>query len=332
MIGFSLFVRASEIYWVAAIIILLAILHIRKKGWKELLKFFIGIAIGLLPFFYFNFATYGDPFITGYTVPVITDGLIAQEQITQSPSFLFPFGISERTAIKHVSDYGVVLFWWLSVLALIGIPIVFVRQKLYVLLFIILSIWLGLWYGSWILFDNPDPSQITIANSYVRYWLPIFVLSIPFISEAIVWISSKGRTKLSRTLFLSVLIILIAGLNVRIVFFEGQDALTRVADVLRESRQTKKEVLALTQSDSVIVVDRGDKLFFPERHVRYPLRSDATYELMPKIAEKTSLFYFGITFPQNDLDYLNQNKLKGLGLQIQLIKTFGEESLYNIYK
>ena len=330
-IGFSLLVRASEVYWVAAIIVLLALLHVRKKGSKELWRFFIGIAIGLLPFFFFNFVTYGHPLITGYTVPVLTDGLIAQEQIAQNPSFLFPFGVSERATIKHVSDYGVTLFWWLSFLAIIGIPLVFVRQKLYVLLFIILSIWLGLWYGSWILFDNPDITQITIANSYVRYWLPIFILSIPFVSEAIVWISSKGRTKLARTLFLFSLVVFIAGLNIRIVFFEGQDALTRVADILRESRQTKKEVLELTQSDSVIIVDRGDKLFFPERHVRYPLRSEATYALMPKIVEKTPLYYFGITFPQSDLDYLNQSKLKGLGLQIQVIKTFGEESLYNIY-
>ncbi|MBI2475233.1 hypothetical protein HYV69_02280 [Candidatus Uhrbacteria bacterium] len=331
LIGFSLFVRASEVYWVAIVIALLGLFHIKKNGSKEIFLLFIGVVIGLFPFFYFNFATYGNPFITGYTVPVLSNGLIAQEQIAQSPSFLFPFGVSMRSVIQNVSDYGMILFWWLSVLALIGIMIAFVRQKFYVILFLIISIWLGIWYGSWVLFDNPDTTQITIANSYVRYWLPIFVLSIPFISEAIVWTSSKGRTKLARNLFLVSIIVFIVGLNVRIVFFEGQDALTRVADILRESRQTKKEVLALTQPDSVIIVDRGDKLFFPDRHVRYPLRSEATYSLMPKIAEKTSLYYFGITFPQGDLDYLNQSKLKGLGLQIKHIKTFSEESLYYIF-
>lgn len=332
LLGLSLFVRASEIYWIALMIILLAFFYIRKKNGNEIVRFIIGIVIGLLPFFYFNLVTYGNPLTTGYTLPVLTEGLIAQEQIAQSPSFLFPFGIATRAAVRHVSDYGVMLFWWLSVFVLIGIPIVFARKKLYVFLFLILALWLGLWYGSWTLFDNPDATQITIANSYVRYWLPIFILSIPFVSEAIVWISSKGRTKFARTLFLISLIIFVAGMNIRIVFFEGQDALTNTADVLRESRETKKNVLALTPPDSVIVVDRGDKLFFPQRHVRYPLRSETTYALLPKIAVKLPLYYFGITFPQTDIDYLNESKLKNLGLKIEQIRTFGEESLYQIYK
>jgi hypothetical protein len=165
----------------------------------------------------------------------------------------------------------------------------------------------------------------------VRYWLPVFVFSIPFVSEAIVWISNRGRTRLARGLFLCAFVVLMIGLNVRVVFFEGQDSLTRVAEELRESSQIKKEVTALTPSDSVIIVDRGDKLFFPQRHVRYPLRSETTYELMPKIASTSPLFYYGITFPQSDLNYLNQSKLKSLGLQIGSIKTFDEETLYKIF-
>ncbi|MBI4713965.1 glycosyltransferase family 39 protein [Candidatus Uhrbacteria bacterium] len=330
LIGLSLFVRASEIFWVFAIVFLLALFQAKKIGKKKIAVFFIGIFVGLLPFFYFNAVTYGHPLTTGYTSEVLTEGFIAQEQATQL-TILFPFGINVRSVANHVSNYGVILFWWLSVLALVGIPIVFSRFRNFVFLFIAISIWLGLWYGSWTLFDNPDSTQITIANSYVRYWLPIFVLSIPFVSEAIVWISDKGRTRFARSLFLSSIIVLVIGLNVRIVFFEGQDSLTKVSDELLESRQIKKEVLAITTPDSVIVVDRGDKLFFPERRVRYPLRSEFTYSLMPKIASTTPLFYYGITFPQSDLDYLNNSKLKNLGLQIEPIQTFNEETLYKIF-
>ena len=40
--------------------------------------------------------------------------------------------------------------------------------------------------------------------------------------------------------------------------------------------------------------------------------------------------YYGITLPETDLSYLNDEKLKGLGLHIELVKTFDAETLYRI--
>lgn len=319
--GLSLFVRASEIYWIAASIVLIFVFAKNRLRKKDILEFLVGLMIGLLPFFYFNQITYGNPFQTGYT-SIVSEG---------SAAVILPFGFDIKAIAENVSNYGVMLFGWVSILSLIGIPIVFVRNRFYVFLFFGISVWLGILYGSWRLFDNPDPTQISIANSYIRYWIPIFILSIPFVSEAIVWISNHGRTRFAKGLFLCVLVILIFGLNLRIVFFDGQDALTRVAQNLRESREIKKEVLSITPEDSVIVVDRADKLFFPDRHVHYPLRSEVTYNLIPKIASTKPLFYYGITFPQSDIDYLNQTKLKNLELKIEPIKTFNEETLYKIF-
>lgn len=328
LIGFALFVRASEIYWIAASIILIFIFTRNRPSRKEIIHFFIGFLIGLLPFFYFNQITYGNPFTIGYTVSEVVTG---QETTALSNSTILPFGFDASAIVENISNYGALIFWWLSVFTLIGIPIVFARNHFYVFLFFCISIWLGIWYGSWTLFDNPDFTQVTIANSYVRYWIPVFVLSIPFVSEAIVWISNRGRTNFARRLFLCSIVVLVAGLNVRLVFFEGQDALINVAENLRESRAVKKEVLSTAPENSVIVVDRADKLFFPDRHVRYPFRSEKTYNLMPKIASTKPLFYYGITFPQSDLDYLNQTKLKNLGLQIESIKTFNKETFYKIF-
>ena len=89
---------------------------------------------------------------------------------------------------------------------------------------------------------------------------------------------------------------------------------------------------ALPHVDAVIVVDHGDKIFFPERVVRYPLRDETTYDLMPRIVLRNALYYYGITFPDYDMEYLNGRKLAELGLQIELVQTFDEESLYRIYQ
>ena len=87
----------------------------------------------------------------------------------------------------------------------------------------------------------------------------------------------------------------------------------------------------LTEVDAVIIVDRADKLFFPDRRVIYPLRDEKTYALMLQIVALVPLYYYGITLPQADIDYLNGDKLKAMGLQIDFVENFGEESLYKIY-
>ena len=81
----------------------------------------------------------------------------------------------------------------------------------------------------------------------------------------------------------------------------------------------------------MIIVDRADKIFFPHR-VMYPLRSQQTYSLMPIAVENVPVYYYGITFPEKDIEYLNTKKLKELGLQIEHMQTFDEESLYRISK
>jgi hypothetical protein len=99
---------------------------------------------------------------------------------------------------------------------------------------------------------------------------------------------------------------------------------------LQRSEQIQAAVLRYTSPESVILVDRSDKLFFPHRQVWYPLRDEATYEAMPRLVENTQLYYYGITFPSADMEYLNTDRLKRMDLRIELIETFQHESLYRI--
>ena len=198
------------------------------------------------------------------------------------------------------------------------------------MLFRSIVIWLVLMYGSWEIHDNPDPSQITIANSYVRYWLPLYVFSTPMIAAMVHWVAQRGRSIFSKRLIVVSIIFLIVGLNVRAVFLQGQDGLFRMRFELQRSEHIQAAILRYTPPESLILVDRSDKLFFPHRHVWYPLRDEATYEAMPRLVEATQLYYYGITFPQADVEYLNTNRLKRMNLQIELIETFEQESLYRI--
>lgn len=331
-IGLSIFVRASEVYWVLGAAFFLLFCHPKRpKPIEGALLFLMGALLGVLPFFLFNFFTYGHPLTTGYTVTESVDVTRSAIASITTANILFPFGLDLKTAISHIADYGLLLFWWFSALALIGFGITLPQHRFYTTLFFLVSLWLGIWYGSWTFFDNPDPTQITIANSHVRYWLPVFILSIPFVAEALVWISSRARTRLAHGIALTSLMLFVGGMSVRVVFFDGQDALFRVARILKQSAYVKEDVLSRTESDAVIIVDRADKLFFPDRHVRYPLRSEETYALMSELITAVPLYYYGITLPEKDTHYLNESKLKSLGLRIEYLNTYEAESLYQLW-
>ncbi len=341
--GSALFVRLAELYWVFPLVVFLVYVYRKQMRLRCIATFGVAFAIPLAIMLMLNTQTYGNPFVMGYTfvsqhaASIATS--ITEESTHDRLSWIFPFGFHPRAVLKHVLFYLGLLFPWLTILSLAGLPVVLRKSNLiegdrarrtYTIVALLLALWLGIWYGSWTLTDNPDPTQITIANSYVRYWLPLFILSTPFIASALVWISNRLRPKIGKCLVLIVCVVCVVGVNFYATFYRGQDGLVRVEQTLQDSIKIRAQVFDLTPADSVIIVDRADKLFFPYRHILYPLRSENTYALMPQILNSTSLYYYGVTLPQTDVDYLNQKKLIETGLHITLVQTFGIESLYRI--
>jgi len=126
---------------------------------------------------------------------------------------------------------------------------------------------------------------------------------------------------------------LIVSGNIYAVFFQAQDGLLAVRDTLNRSEEIQLSVLVHIPEDALVIVDRSDKLFFPWREVMYPLRAEETYAAMPVVIDHgLSLYYYGITLPDEDVRYLNESRLGSMGLGIALVETYDEESLYHIYK
>lgn len=254
----------------------------------------------------------------------------------------FPFGLHPRATLVHLSEYGFGLFWWLTILAAGGMIILLQSRdaspeqnqlrKAYGAFFIVSAGYLALMYGSWTIRDNPDPTAITIGNSYVRYWLPAYVLSVPLAAVCIMWISRRLLTPARRALVASALTLMCVALSVATVFYTKGDGLIDARKTLAETASIRGQLLNLTESDSVIIADRADKFLFPYRRVVTPLRDEHTYSLMPRIVLRVPLYYYGVTFPEKDLEYLNTEKLPPLGLQIEELRSFKAETLYRIYR
>ncbi len=347
-IGLALFVRSSELFWIAGAGLVAAFFLRKMVARRHLVLLCLSILLALTPMFFLNRSLYGSPIATGYTV---TDGSEEVSYQTATPSsidqlsaqaasFVLPFGIHPRTMWRHFMDYGIGMFWWIAFLAAIGIPLAFPhpsdrgerRQARWAYLFVFagVSAWLVLFYGSWNVHDNPDPGAITIGNSYIRYWLPAFVMTTPFAALTLIKLCERPLTTFARRAAATMLAIVVLFLGVRVAFFSPGDGLVPERNILTAYAAVRSSVFAQTEPDAVIIVDRSDKLFFPDRLVRYPLRDEATYALMPRLALRVPLYYYGITFPETDMTYLNTRKLKDLGLFITLLQTYDQESLYRI--
>ncbi len=344
--GAALFVRPSEVFWVVGgLLIAWGFTH-KTFDWKRIALFAVCVIVAWTPMFFLNQATYGSGFTTGYTAQSPLEPVVVATDAAAgfaADASLLPFGFDARSIAKNVATYGMGLFWWMSVLVIAGFILSILRLRVatseqrkmvigYATVFLFVSVWLAASYGSWMFSDSPDPNAISIGNSHVRYWLPIFVLYTPFAAAAVVWVLSHVRSAWSKG-FLGTLITLFTfGLSAWIIFWTPGDGVLDMRATLMQSQKIREKVFLVTELESVIVVDRADKLFFPYRRVLYPLRSEYTYQLLPHVIEQVPVYYYGVTFPQKDVDYLNSDKLAALGLQIEGMETFAAESLYRIKK
>lgn len=345
MFGGALWVRTSEIFWLLPVLLFLLFVSRKKISWSAVLFFVAALAVSLVPLLFLNKSLYGGYLSTGYTVVSseinLTDANSAvsdvwvngrsriPRMIIDSVSAVLPFGFHPRAVLRNVWNYGLLMFWWMTLPALAGVIILRRRWKYIVAVSLAAAI-LGIVYGSSAIHDNPDLSAITIGNSYSRYWLPVFVAITPLAAVALIRFGQLPFWGKAKRFIAPAIFILMTVLSVNIVFFSTDDALWPSRGRLIEAETVRDAVLDLTESNAVIVTDRGDKLFFPDRVIRYPLRDETTYALLPRIIAVTPLYYYGITLPPLDLDYLNNEKLKGLGLRIDLVQTFLAESLYKI--
>lgn len=335
--GLALVVRTVEIFWLITFLGVFAWMYRSMLGWRAITSFVIGFGAALLLLAGLNTAVYGAPFVNGYTshysyaeAPVASASV--SDTSAERTNFLLPFGFHEQNILDNVWQYGWKLYPWMSVLALIGIALVMFekgpQRKLWMgtlLLTLGLAIWLGAVYGSWKIIDNPDPSIISLGNSHVRYWLPLFALGSLLGAKTLRYMYGDGsRLRVVQVAGVMVLVVL---LSLRLVFF-GHDGFVPSRVALETFAVKKAAILAATAPESIVVVDRADKYLFPERRVVVPLRSETTYAALPDMLALTPVYYFGITLPAADLEYLNTQKLPPLGLKIEFVETVQEESLY----
>jgi hypothetical protein len=337
-VGTALAIRTFELPWVILSLAVFFMVYRQQLGWRAPVAFAVGVATMLAVLGVINNATYGHPLTTGYTVtypyasPVPAgDTLAAAPEATSPVHWLLPFGFHERVIANNVFHYGWRLYPWMSVLAVIGFILAASNRNrdsawtALMLLTLALSAWFAIVYGSWKIIDNPDPSIISLGNSHVRYWLPLFALGSVFAARTLVFL--LGERSVPQRVFVGLVLLLATSLSLQLVFF-GDDGFVPSRGAVATFADKRTQILAMTEAEAIIIVDRADKYLFPDRRVVVPLRSEVTYQALPALLGAAPVYYFGITLPAQDIEYLNEDKLVPFGVTIEHVATLSEESLY----
>ena len=399
-IGLAIITRTSELIWLAPALLILWIFNIKKIGITKLIVFLCFCIFAFLPVFYWNQILYGAYSQGGY--PEMNQSILEIKQagaglikstfgkrvrhyndlLADFKNNIFYFGFHPGQSVKVFYNYFVKMFYWIFWPAVLG-GILFLqkwrkwkrRHWAYLASYSIISLVLLFYYGSWGFNDNPDPSRFTIGNSYTRYWLPIYMGVMPFVSLLIIkltrilffWYDANPRIysgatgvnantansnyansecannlasmrfgRPSKTFLINcariIIIILISFISIQFVLFGSEEGLVFTAQRQREAKAELEKIIELTENNSVVITLYHDKLLFPERKVIVGLFDSK--EMAAKyavLAKYIPVYYYNFTFPQSDVDYLNNKRLAEAGLQIEKVEQVtGEFTLYKL--
>jgi len=359
MAGLAMLLRTAEIIWLVPALLLLIIIGQGKTERRSALAVTVMTIVFFTGFlFLMNYWLYGHPLRIGYTAA--PQALVSETEnrdaevsfipqstfnkfLTQSRNlakYALPFGFHPRTIFYSIKDYFLGLFPWFSVPVILGILVTLYlslrqrlqfAQKIYLAVSIVLTTYFLINYGSFALQDNPTLRRITVTSSYLRYWLPAFVILLPFAAKCLLMLADFIKSRFLRLTFLGAEIIFIAALSLHLSFYGLDDGLFFVKDNIWSFSRARDRAIEITEPDSIIIVDRADKIFFPERKVVYPLRDENTFRVLPQLESRAPVYYYGLGIHHEETRALNA-RLVGLGLQMERLEIFGKEVLYRIKK
>lgn len=336
LFGMALITRASEAPWV----ILAAFVFIpflKKKAWKRVLYVIAGAALPLFIFLNINSSLYGSPLQTGYAAPSLPAASEPATEVLGSAldavDRALPFGFHPRLVLLHGYDYGLEIFWWFSVAGLLGAAVFLAgwrkqdkRKRWYFLTALGIGVWLLMFYGSWFVRDHYDPTRVTIGTSYVRYFLPIYVMTLPWVAGGLLWIAD--RIPKPRQWFMPVLVGAMLVLSFRVAVTQGDESLLAVRATLREN-VTKRQVLReAIPFDAVVYTEKFDKVLFPDRRFIVPIHDETAFRTVPVLLQYTSVFWYGLDLSVEQLaDMEAQGEQYGFQV-LEIGRPFDGETLY----
>lgn len=281
--GLAVYIRPSETAWLSGLFIVFLVLTRQAWHLREYLALGSAVVAVMVIFLATQTAFYGNPFGSGYVRPMATGeaGLVSMgpQGIPMVKALFLPFGFHPRVMMSNFTGYFIKLFGLWTLLAFAGFItwlitsfrnlaldtkylILNTYQRLYVLLFGLISLYLLIFYGSWLFFDNLV-NQFSIGSSHARYFLPIYVFSLPLAAWFLLWLWRRSWILKIAAVTLTLALLVFSALEV----FAPLEGLAKIKNTLTDYRDWQGRVYDLTPADAVILTRYADKYIFPGRKV-----------------------------------------------------------------
>ncbi|MFA6307579.1 MAG: hypothetical protein WCS88_02705 [Patescibacteria group bacterium] len=319
-LSLAIFVRPTEIIWLTLILIFIIYSNRQKVFFKH---YIYAIFIFLATAFWFvslNKITYGAYLATGY-VNFQSDVLpVVQNQnslIDYIKLLLFPFGFNFILILKNFYKYFVDIFTPHVLLALIALIILFYKKQInfvwkkYLTLLPFVFVLILTYYASWDIADPLVKELNKISISYVRYFLPLYILILPLTAWGIKKIFF-GPSKINKLAYYIVLIALMLS-SVKLAFYSKNDGLLSNMDTLNDYYSQYKIVDTMIEDNSIIITDRSDKIFFPKYRVIVPQGNLELWSRVKNIVNYAPIYYYSSKSDSEisvDQELINELNLK----------------------
>lgn len=348
ILGFSISIRLNEIIWIIPFVIIGALFWKPKFSLKEYLFVILGTGLGVFPVLLLNYTVYGSPFFTGYfeVNTMIAEATESTSSFVNAIMFIvLPFGFHIKNILKNLINYQLRVFSFLTPLIFItlGYLLLFWRKnslklKKYIYLYILIIAILVIYYGSWKFNDHPDPRAISIGTSYIRYWLPLYILSLPLISYVIIEIKKsldafgvakfKSYSKNYSLYGIIFLVICFAFQSYGIVYSKTDESLKNVRKSIEIGVADANIVKSLVGENSIVITDYDDKYLFPDVSVMVPFRNDYNLLTIPNLLTEYDVYYFGITLPEIDMNHIHETMFNDNNVEMFEVQKIKKKSLY----
>ncbi len=335
----ALLTRTSEVVWLIPLFVFLAVFLRASLHRKHLVVFFGVLAVSLAYILFLNRSLYGGWLTIGY-VADNSSAAVVDSLLERLLYFVLPFGFSPERAGTYALDYLITIFPFYGLLSVFGVGLflhsvvqrsVSFVQRWYGFLGIGLVCWLVAYYGSGLVGEIPENGDIVLSASYIRYWLPLYLWSMPFVAQAILSVGQWFRLSAFSRFLPAILFLLIVISSFQIVMLDADHGFLAVRQRLEESRAKQRVFARVLPQNALVVAGAADKLFFPAYRVivELPNTSETVRASMKALSPDVSWYFYDVTL--DPLSRANRERLNAAGIALNPVSTVAVgETLYQL--
>ena len=194
-----------------------------------------------------------------------------------------------------------------------------------------------LFYGSWQFSDRIDKQTLSLGTSYLRYWLPIYILAMPMLAT-LIWQITKLIPKLKyrqyyQVIIAAMLIFILFMPTINLVYRRTDESLFLLKNL--SANRIKSQIInqKTNPQDIIVIYKQADKIFFPERsNIIAELVVPADYQAVGRLAKLRDIYYY-IYAPPGIARSISIRYFEPLGLKlVEGQKVLGADWIYKIQK